>query len=178
MLFLSGKCINVHFKCLRTCVNPFFLYVSVMWTQTENSFAYCVIEKIKKWLELDLVGGSMECYLTTDQKHSNGADIINMLSHSVSPDIHRYSLGVYKKRNFCSNSCMLPSNLNLLYITVNTLLMCYLSPHPVHMLGSCLSSKHGEDSGSAAHIKNNLILKNVFIVVHGVPISQRPHLIL
>lgn len=59
-------------------VNPFCLYVFVFWTESDTSFALCGMEKMKPQLKLDLVGGSVECYLTTDQKHSEVTDIISM----------------------------------------------------------------------------------------------------
>ena len=55
---------------------------------------------------------------------------------------------------------------------------CRGHAHPEHLLGPCLGSKHGQDPGAAPHVQDHLVLEHVFVVVHGVPVSERPHLIL
>lgn len=50
--------------------------------------------------------------------------------------------------------------------------------HPKHLLGPCFGSKHGKDPGTASNIQHHFVLEHMLVVVHGVPVSERPHLIL
>lgn len=50
--------------------------------------------------------------------------------------------------------------------------------HPVDMLGAGIGSKHGEDPRPAADVQDDFIFEHVLVVVHGVPVGQRPHLVL
>lgn len=54
----------------------------------------------------------------------------------------------------------------------------FLVPHPVHMLGAGIGSKHGEDPRPAADVQDDFIFEHVLVVVHGIPVGQRPHLVL
>ncbi len=76
MLSLSAKCI--FYLTFETSMNLLILFVYMYL-----SFAYCGMEKMKPQLKLDLVGGSVERYLTTDQKHSEVTDIISMPTLSL-----------------------------------------------------------------------------------------------
>lgn len=50
--------------------------------------------------------------------------------------------------------------------------------HPKHLLGPRFRSKHGQDPGATPDVQHHLIFENVLVVVHGVPVSERPHLVL
>lgn len=50
--------------------------------------------------------------------------------------------------------------------------------HPVHMLGSSFGCKHGQDAGPAADVQHYFVLEDVLVVVHGVPVGERPHFVL
>lgn len=50
--------------------------------------------------------------------------------------------------------------------------------YPIHVLGSRLGCKHGQDAGPAADVKDDLVLEGVLVVVHGVPVGERPHFVL
>lgn len=49
--------------------------------------------------------------------------------------------------------------------------------HPVHVFGAGIGSKHREDPRAATNIQDNFIFEHVLVVVHGVPVGQRPHLV-
>lgn len=49
--------------------------------------------------------------------------------------------------------------------------------HPVHMFGTGIGSKHREDPCAATNIQDYFVFEHVLVVVHGVPVGQRPHLI-
>lgn len=50
--------------------------------------------------------------------------------------------------------------------------------HPVHMLGAGVGGEHGEDPCAAADVQDDFVFERVLIMVHGVPVGQRPHLVL
>lgn len=56
--------------------------------------------------------------------------------------------------------------------------VCVCVSHPVHMLGAGIGGKHGEDPRPAANVQDDFIFEHVLVVVHGVPVGQRPHLVL
>lgn len=49
--------------------------------------------------------------------------------------------------------------------------------HPNNHFGACLGSKHTEDASPTAHIQHHLILEQVLIVEHRVPVGKSSHLI-
>lgn len=46
------------------------------------------------------------------------------------------------------------------------------------MLCSCFGSKHGQDPRPAPHVQHDLVFEDVLVVVHGVPVGERPHFVL
>lgn len=50
--------------------------------------------------------------------------------------------------------------------------------YPVDVLGPGFGCKHGQDPRPASHVQHDFVLEDVLVVVHGVPVGQRPHLIL
>lgn len=50
--------------------------------------------------------------------------------------------------------------------------------YPVHVFGAGIGGKHTEDPCAAANIQDNFVFEHVLVVVHGVPVGQRPHLVL
>lgn len=50
--------------------------------------------------------------------------------------------------------------------------------HPKHLLGPCLGSEHGKDPSTTPHVQYHFVLEHVLVVVHGVPVSECPHLVL
>ena len=53
----------------------------------------------------------------------------------------------------------------------------YNSTHSIYMLCSSLSSKHWQNPCSTSHIKNNLITKQVSVIVHCIPVCCCAHFI-
>lgn len=53
-----------------------------------------------------------------------------------------------------------------------------MASYPIHVFGAGIGRKHGEDPSAATHIQNDFILEHVLVVVHGVPVGERPHLVL
>jgi len=49
--------------------------------------------------------------------------------------------------------------------------------YPVHVLGSRVGREHGQDARPAAHIQHHFVLEDVLVVVHGIPVGERPHFI-
>ncbi|TNN28163.1 hypothetical protein EYF80_061688 [Liparis tanakae] len=45
--------------------------------------------------------------------------------------------------------------------------------YPVHVLGSRVGRKHGQDARPASHVQHHFVLEDVLVVVHGVPVEQR-----
>ena len=56
------------------------------------------------------------------------------------------------------------------------LLIAELS-HPVHVLGAGIGGKHTEDPRAAADVQDDFVFEHVLVVVHGVPVGQRAHLV-
>lgn len=50
--------------------------------------------------------------------------------------------------------------------------------HPVYVFGAGIGGKHGEDPCAATDIQDDFILEHMLVVVHGVPVGERPHLVL
>lgn len=50
--------------------------------------------------------------------------------------------------------------------------------YPVHVLGPGFGCKHGQDPSAAPYVQHNFVLEDVLVVVHGVPVGERPHLVL
>lgn len=50
--------------------------------------------------------------------------------------------------------------------------------HPIHVFGSGIGREHGEDPGAAADVQDDFTLEHVLVVVHGVPVGERPDLVL
>lgn len=46
------------------------------------------------------------------------------------------------------------------------------------MLCPCFGCKHGQDPSPTSDIQHYFVLEEVLVVVHGVPVGERPHFIL
>lgn len=49
--------------------------------------------------------------------------------------------------------------------------------HPIHVFGASIGGKHREDPRAAPDVQDDFIFEHVLVVVHGVPVGQRPHLV-
>lgn len=54
---------------------------------------------------------------------------------------------------------------------------CIYPSHPIHVFGTGVGSKHREDPRAATDIQDDFIFEDVLVVVHGVAVGQRPHLV-
>lgn len=50
--------------------------------------------------------------------------------------------------------------------------------YPIHVLRSCLGGEHGQDPSPTPDIQHYFVLEDVLVVVHGVPVGERPHFVL
>lgn len=50
--------------------------------------------------------------------------------------------------------------------------------YPVHVLCPCLGCEHREDAGPTPDVQYYLVLEDVLVVIHGVPVGQRPDFVL
>lgn len=46
------------------------------------------------------------------------------------------------------------------------------------MLGPCFGCEHGQDPCATPNVEHDLVLEDVLIVVHGVPVGEGPHFVL
>lgn len=46
------------------------------------------------------------------------------------------------------------------------------------MLRPCFGCKHGQDPSPASNIQHYFVLEDVLVVVHGVPVGERPYFVL
>lgn len=53
-----------------------------------------------------------------------------------------------------------------------------MASYPIHVFGAGVGRKHREDPSAATHVQNDFVLEHVLVVVHGIPVGQRPHLVL
>lgn len=54
---------------------------------------------------------------------------------------------------------------------------CICLTHPVHVFGAGVGGKHREDPRAAPDVQDDFIFEHVLVVVHGVPVGQRSHLV-
>lgn len=46
------------------------------------------------------------------------------------------------------------------------------------MLRPSFGCKHGKDPSPASNIQHDFVLEDVLVVIHGVPVGERPHFVL
>lgn len=50
--------------------------------------------------------------------------------------------------------------------------------YPVHVLRPRLGREHGQNPRPAADVQHDFVLEGVLVVIHGVPVGERPHFVL